>query len=96
MDSYLESDPNEVVWSMNSEGVEQSDVTLPSQMIPRLGADDDIRIRLKMAAINARFLSSAQSEDAVELYGRFKEPLSKDVGKCVFTSFFVLLCLSVI
>lgn len=89
MGRYLEQDPQEAFWSVSggeeADGEQQNgdDDPIPSTMLPGLGADEDIRIRLKVAMINARSLSPARlgTQDATTLYGQFKEPLSTDTNK---------------
>jgi serine-protein kinase ATM len=90
MDRYLDRDPLQEVWSLPIEGDEESEIILASSMLPGLGADEDIRVRLKMAMINARFLSPERlaGEDAITRYALFKEPLCTDAGKYVSSSLF--------
>lgn len=86
MGRYLEQDSREAFWSGSAgdpEEPEEEKEPLPSTMLPSLGADEDIRIRLKAAMINAQSLSPVRlcGRDAMSLYGQFKEPLCKDTEK---------------
>ena len=84
MSSYLKRDPWQKAW--NDTEVECS---LPSELLPQLGSDEDIRVRFKLATISANLLSPASlaDKDASTVYRELKEGLSTDLNQYVATSF---------
>ena len=80
MSSYLSKDPWQKTW--NTAEVECS---LPLELLPQLGSDEDIRVRFKLATLNAKLLSPANlaGKDASLVYLESKEGLSTDLSQYV-------------
>jgi serine-protein kinase ATM len=81
LDRYLHKDPNHTVWARDSVDIE----SLPANLLPILGADRDIRIRFRVAVLNARLFSIARTvgQDALLLYDTIKRSLTTNLQKCV-------------
>jgi ataxia telangiectasia mutated family protein len=81
LDKYLVMDPRQAFWSHGEDDTE----TLPSSLLPMLGADRDLRVRFRAALVNARLFSVARTiaEDALALYDTIKQHLTLDLKECV-------------
>lgn len=80
MSDYLDKDPWQKTWD-----TAEVDCSLPSELLPQLGADEDIRVRFKLATLSARLLSPANlaGKDASTVYLDLKEGLSTDLSQYV-------------
>ena len=78
MSSCLNKDPWQKAW--NAADV---DCSLPSELLPQLGADEDIRVRFKLATLSAKLLSPTNlaGKDASTVYLGLKEGLSTDLNQ---------------
>ncbi|KAI0954122.1 hypothetical protein AcV7_007443 [Taiwanofungus camphoratus] len=86
-DDYLVRDPAQEVWSTQSDSESQSDEesgpdSFPMAVLPRLGADEDIRVRFRAAVTNARLFSIARVLrcNTSDLYQDVKNYLCKDLN----------------
>ena len=81
LDRYLHTDPSHSVWARD--GVDMD--CLPANLLPILGADRDIRVRFRVAVVNARLFSIARTvgQDALVLYDTIKRSLTTDLQKYV-------------
>lgn len=84
MSGYLNKDPWQKAWNDA-----EVDCSLPSELLPQLGSDEDIRVRFKLATLSAKLLSPTNlaDKDASTVYYEVKEGLSTDLGQCVPISF---------
>jgi len=82
LDKYLTHDPNQTVWSR---GASEFQDMSPAELLPMLGADEDIRVRFRAAVANARLFSVARTigEDALQLYDNIKKCLTTDLYEYV-------------
>lgn len=78
MSDYLNKDP----WQ---KALINGECSLPSELLPQLGSDEDIRVRFKLATLNAKTLSPTNlaDKDASTVYHELKEGLSTDLSQCV-------------
>jgi ataxia telangiectasia mutated family protein len=86
---YIAEDAAQAVWSIppaDEKDLDEEPETLPVAMLPRLGADEDIRIRFRVAGANASLFSAARKtgRDPSQLYLEIKEWLTKDILECAF------------
>lgn len=77
---YLNKDPWQKTW--NDAEVE---CCLPSELLPQLGSDEDIRVRFKLATLSAKLLSPVNLADrnASTVYDELKRGLSTDINQYV-------------
>lgn len=59
LDSYLAKDPEQVVWQTPIDEASPNVEDLPSEVLPALGSDVDIRIRFRIAATSPRLFRVA-------------------------------------
>lgn len=80
MSGYLSKDPWQKTW--NDTDV---DCSLPSELLPQLGSDEDIRVRFKLATLIAKLLSPTNlaDKDASTVYHELKRGLSTDLNQYV-------------
>ena len=80
MSSYLNKDPWQKAWNDA-----EVDCCLPSELLPQLGSDEDIRVRFKLATLSAKLLSPTNlaEKDAPTVYRELMEGLPKDLCQCV-------------
>jgi ataxia telangiectasia mutated family protein len=96
---YVELDPFQNFWrppqSFSSRRSQDDDVSMdessselpndffPCFIIPRLGSDDDIRVRFRVATISPRLLATAQhmGQESMEWYEEVKKWLSQDLDR---------------
>lgn len=82
---YIVSDPAQIIWStpLPDDEDEVDGDALPASMLPRLGADQDIRIRFRAATANARLFEVAKRcpRDPGELYANIKRWLTTDIDE---------------
>lgn len=85
---YIAEDAAQTVWSISPADPDGEPGTLPVTMLPRLGADEDIRIRFRVAAANASLFSAARKtgQDLSQLYLEIKNWLTKDILKYDFST----------
>jgi len=78
MSDYLNRDP----WQKT---LITAECSLPSELLPQLGSDEDIRVRFKLATLNAKILSPTNlaDKDASTVYRELKEGLSTDLSQYV-------------
>ena len=78
MNEYLNKDPWQKAWSDA-----EVECSLPSDLLPTLGSDEDIRVRFKLATLSAKLLSPSNlaGRDAAKVYRELKEGLSTNLGK---------------
>jgi ataxia telangiectasia mutated family protein len=86
MKRYLTEDPEQVIWSMvlpDEEGGIVESEALPAAILPMLGADQDIRVRFRVAFDNASLFSVARKtgRDPSHLYSEIKGWLTDDIDK---------------
>lgn len=91
LDRYLIKDPTESTWTSTGDDSDEAE-GLPSALLPMMGADADIRVRFRVAVINARLFAFARRvhRPVVDMYNAIKESYTVDLDKCVATggSFF--------
>jgi ataxia telangiectasia mutated family protein len=77
---YLKKDPWQKTWDDA-----EVECSLPSELLPQLGSDEDIRVRFKLATLSAKLLSPANlaDKDAVGVYEESKSGLSTELTQCV-------------
>ena len=80
MSDYLNKDPWQKTWI-----TAEVECSLPSELLPQLGSDEDIRVRFKLATLNANLLSPTNlaDKDASTVYSELKEGLSTDLNQYV-------------
>ncbi|KAF8074865.1 hypothetical protein FPV67DRAFT_1475236, partial [Lyophyllum atratum] len=59
-DQYLLKDPTEHAWFLEEDQEQTEGEELPSSLLPMMGADDDMRVRFRVAVINARLFAFAR------------------------------------
>lgn len=86
MSGYLNKDPRQKTWNDA-----EADCSLPSELLPQLGSDEDIRVRFKLATISAKLLSPTNlaDKDASTVYDELKKGLSTDITQYVHISIVV-------
>lgn len=84
MSGYLDKDPWQKAWN-----IVEADCSPPSDLLPQLGSDEDIRVRFKLATLSAKLLSPANlaGKDASTVYLELKKGLSKDLSEYVSVLF---------
>ena len=77
---YLNKDPWQKAWD-----TAEVACSLPSELLPQLGSDEDIRVRFKLATLSAKLLSPTNlaGKDSSTVYLELKEGLSTDLSQCV-------------
>lgn len=77
---YFDKDPWQKTWDDA-----EVDCVLPSELLPQLGSDEDIRVRFKLATLNAKLLSPTNlaDKDALTVYHESKRRLPADLGQYV-------------
>jgi ataxia telangiectasia mutated family protein len=88
-DKYLEVDPAQRFWMIvdhTNDDDEQPTLDhdlFPSTILPKLGKDEDIRVRFRAAGINARLLLMAHSmgEDQMTWYHDIRQWFSSEVDR---------------
>ena len=80
---YLDKDPWQKTWNDA-----EVDCSLPSELLPLMGSDEDIRVRFKLATLSANLLSPATlaDKDPLTVYDESKRGLSTVLTQCVFIS----------
>jgi len=80
MSGYLNKDPWQKAWN-----TAEVDCSPPSELLPQLGSDEDIRVRFKLATLSAKLLSPTNlaGKDASTVYLELKEGLSTDLSQYV-------------
>jgi ataxia telangiectasia mutated family protein len=78
MSRYLNKDPWQKAWN----DVEV-DCCLPSELLPQLGSDEDIRVRFKLATLGAKLLlpTNLADNDASTVYQQVRKGLSTDLNQ---------------
>ena len=89
LDRYLSQDPMEHAWFVQTPDISGEAVEtppMPTVVLPTLGSDKDIRVRLRVASVNARLfgLARIRGDDPMPLYGTIHHHLCKDLGLYVF------------
>lgn len=87
MSAYLNKDPWQKAWN-----TAEVNCSLPSDLLPQLGADEDIRVRFKLATLSAKLLSPTNlaGKDASTVYLQSKGRLSTDLSQYVLTLAWVM------
>jgi len=77
---YLNKDPWQKTWN-----AAEVSCSLPSELLPQLGSDEDIRVRFKLATLSANLLSPTNlaGKDPSTVYLDLKEGLSTDLSQYV-------------
>jgi serine-protein kinase ATM len=88
MRRYLAEDPEQDIWSTvlpDEEGGKVKPEALPAAILPMLGADQDIRVRFRVAFENASLFSVASKtgQDPSQVYSEIKAWLTDDIDKWV-------------
>ncbi|KAF5383511.1 hypothetical protein D9615_003617 [Tricholomella constricta] len=80
-DQYLVRDPAERAWNLEDEQGQTGTEELPSSLLPMMSNDDDMRIRFRVAVINARLFAFARRTERPidEIYIVIKDQLSVDL-----------------
>lgn len=86
MKRYLVEDPEQVIWTMVSpddEGRNIKTEASPAAILPMLGADQDIRVRFRVAFDNASLFTVARKtgRDPSQLYSEIKGWLTDDIDE---------------
>ncbi len=79
LDGYLAKDPEQTVWQTPIENESPNVEDLPSEVLPSLGRDDDIRIRFRIAAISPRLFvvgTVGRTKDMNTVYKQVHSQLS--------------------
>jgi ataxia telangiectasia mutated family protein len=88
LDRYLACDPSQVTWPAPDEKDEQQQLdrlnSLPVSLLPMMGSDRDIRVRFRVAVINARLFAIAHrvQHSALAMYDMIKRWYTIDIDKC--------------
>ena len=77
---YISEDPSQSIWT--SEVDEEAPSTPPSDLLPILGDDRDVRIRFRIASITAQLFSTTR-EDPTDLYAKIKKWLTNNIDEWV-------------
>lgn len=90
LDAYLLRDQREMAWAPrnDNETDEEKEGRLevsPTHLLPFMNADEDIRVRFRVAVINARLFVVARilQSSPMEMYGSIKKWYTNDIDKCV-------------
>lgn len=83
MHSYILEDSGQKIWSMIPSDEDSDPGSLPTNLLPMLGADQDIRVRFRVAYTNASLFSVAREtgHDPTQLYAELKGWLTNDIDK---------------
>ncbi|KAG5638353.1 hypothetical protein H0H81_000486 [Sphagnurus paluster] len=78
-DRYLARNPTENTWNQGLEALK--DVPSPSVLLPTMGSDDDIRVRFRVAVLNARLFALARHKGLTisHIYMLIKKQLTVDL-----------------
>jgi ataxia telangiectasia mutated family protein len=78
LDRYLAKDPDQFAWSD-----EEEPKNLPDALLPMMSSDEDIRVRFRVAVINARLFAVARhmGRSALSLYDSIKHWYTVDLDK---------------
>ncbi|KAF8578220.1 hypothetical protein K439DRAFT_1395785 [Ramaria rubella] len=101
LDHYLSVDPHETFWSSPGNGEDEDEdecevdeERLPSHILPKMGDDEDARVRFRVAVANGRLLCTTEvtKADAMSIYVRVKQRLSVNLSlsEHMFTRFIYL------
>lgn len=84
LDRYLSKDPEQLSWA-GSDSIADSPDGLPDALLPMMTSDEDIRVRFRVAALNARLfgLPRHQGRSALDVYSSIKKWYTVDLDKCV-------------
>jgi serine-protein kinase ATM len=91
LDRYLAKDPDQSAWSGPDDEKEHTE-HLPDALLPMMTSDDDIRVRFRVAVINARLFAVARhvGRSALALYDSIKHwytvDLDKYAARCIMIS----------
>jgi ataxia telangiectasia mutated family protein len=82
LDRYLAKDPGQSTWS-GQDGENANTEHLPNALLPMMNSDEDIRVRFRVAAINARLFAVARhvEQPAAELYDSIKQWYTVDLDE---------------
>jgi ataxia telangiectasia mutated family protein len=90
-DVYLARDPRQQFWQIVDDAADGdgdgpavlADDLYPSAILPRLGMDEDIRVRFRVAGSNARLLGLARAigHDAMQSYDEIKQWLTSTIDR---------------
>jgi ataxia telangiectasia mutated family protein len=90
-DRYLACDPSQVAWTvLDDDEDEQQKLErlngLPSALLPMMSSDEDIRVRFRVAVVNARLFAYARraQHPVLATYDAIKQWYTVDLDKCVF------------
>ena len=79
LDRYLAKDPEQFAWSGSDNAVQH----LPDALLPMMTSDEDIRVRFRVAVINARLFAVARhvGRSALSLYDSIKQWYTVDLDE---------------
>ena len=82
LDRYLAKDPNQSTWA-SADSDEEDAENMPDALLPMMGSDEDIRVRFRVAVINARLFAVARhvGRSALSLYDSIKQWYTVDLDK---------------
>jgi ataxia telangiectasia mutated family protein len=82
LDRYLAKDPDQSTWS-DQGGEEDLTECLPNALLPMMNSDEDIRVRFRVAVINARLFAVVRHVEclAVALYDSIKQWYTVDLDE---------------
>lgn len=90
LDTYLLRDPHEMKWAprQNDETDEEREERLeisPTHLLPFMNSDEDIRVRFRVAVINARLFAVARLRQSPpnDMYTSIQKWFTKDIDKYV-------------
>ncbi|RDB20837.1 Serine/threonine-protein kinase TEL1 [Hypsizygus marmoreus] len=81
LDRYLLLDPTEAAWSIVDEQESNEVQEKPSVLLPMMGADEDMRVRFRVAVINARLFTFARRvrRPPPDMYNSIKQSYTVDL-----------------
>lgn len=79
---FLVQVPSQTAWYNEAEDEEDRWCGLPTQVLPKMNRDDDIRVRFRTAVLNAHLFAVGRSTnvDAAHVYDPIHKSLPKDLG----------------
>ena len=101
LDEYLERDPGQKVWSIESENEDDEErddrlAGLPIALLMLMNSDEDIRVRFRNATVVGRLFSAARSVryDPMLMYGDLRQHFTNNLDKYVNSSRGTISCLT--
>lgn len=97
LSKYLDKDPTQMTWSKEKAKKGTKDETKDTcSQLPLLGCDEDIRVRFRVAALNAQLFANARCvhRDPLHVYESIRKSYTVDIDEYVPVSSLSYLCLN--